>query len=78
MRPRVQTQCCQKKKERKRKKEGNKQTNKTSRAPVTLACNPSYSGGRDQEDCDLKSAQTNSSTRPYLEKPSTHTQMLME
>jgi hypothetical protein len=31
-------------------------------------CNPSYSGGRDQEDCGLKSAPANSSLRPYLEK----------
>jgi hypothetical protein len=32
------------------------------------AHNPSYSGGRDQEDCGLKLAQENSSARPYLEK----------
>jgi hypothetical protein len=31
-------------------------------------CNPSYSGGRDQEDRSLKPTQGNSSTRPYLEK----------
>jgi hypothetical protein len=36
--------------------------------PVAHVCNPSYSGGRDQEDCGLKSAQANSSRRPYLEK----------
>jgi hypothetical protein len=35
------------------------------------ACNPSYSGGKDQEDCGLKPAQANSSARPYLEKPFT-------
>jgi hypothetical protein len=35
---------------------------------VAQACNPSYSGGRDQEDCSLKPAQANSSSRPYLEK----------
>jgi hypothetical protein len=35
---------------------------------VVYTCNPSYSGGRDQEDCGLKSAQANSSTRPYLKK----------
>jgi hypothetical protein len=29
--------------------------------PVAHTCNPSYSGGRDQEDRDLKSAQVNSS-----------------
>jgi hypothetical protein len=28
--------------------------------PVAHACNPSYSGGRDQEDCSLKPAQENS------------------
>jgi hypothetical protein len=30
-------------------------------APVAHACNPSYAGGRGQEDCDLKPAQANSS-----------------
>jgi hypothetical protein len=36
--------------------------------PVAHACNPTYSGGRDQEDLGLKPAQANSSSRPYLEK----------
>jgi hypothetical protein len=35
---------------------------------VAQACNPSYSGGRDQENQGSKTAQANSSTRPYLEK----------
>jgi hypothetical protein len=30
-------------------------------APVAHICNPNYSGGRDQEDHDLKPAQANSS-----------------
>jgi hypothetical protein len=34
---------------------------------VAHTCNPSYSGGRDQEDYSLKLAQANSS-RPYLKK----------
>jgi hypothetical protein len=41
---------------------------------------PSYSGGRDQEDHGSKPAwanQTNSSTRPYLEKI-LHTKGLLE
>jgi hypothetical protein len=38
---------------------------------VAHFCNPSYSRGRDQEDHGLKSAQVNSSLRPYLEKPFT-------
>jgi hypothetical protein len=38
---------------------------------VAHACNPSHSGGRDQEDRSLKLAQANSSVRPYLEKPFT-------
>jgi hypothetical protein len=38
---------------------------------VAHACNPSYAGGRDQEDHSSKPAQANSSTRPYLEKPFT-------
>jgi hypothetical protein len=37
-------------------------------ALVAYAYNPSYSGGRDQEDHSLKPAQANSS-RPYLKKP---------
>jgi hypothetical protein len=38
---------------------------------VAHACNPRYSGGRDQEDCSSKPAQANSSARPYLKKPFT-------
>jgi hypothetical protein len=44
-----------------------------SRVPVAHACNPSYPGGRDQEDCHLKPAWENRSKRPYLEKPFTKT-----
>jgi hypothetical protein len=40
-------------------------------APVAYFCNPSYSGGRDQEDQGLKTAWTNTSVRPNLEKPFT-------
>jgi hypothetical protein len=29
---------------------------------------PSYSGGRDREDCSSKLARANSSVRPYLKK----------
>jgi hypothetical protein len=35
---------------------------------VAHACNPSYSGGRDQKDHGSKPAQANSSMRPYLQK----------
>jgi hypothetical protein len=35
---------------------------------VAHACNPSYSGGRDQEDHGSKPAQTNSSQDPILKK----------
>jgi hypothetical protein len=35
--------------------------------PVAHTCNPSYSGGRDQEDRGLKPAQAQF-MRPYLEK----------
>jgi hypothetical protein len=38
---------------------------------VVHVCNPSYSGGRDQEDHGSKPAQAHSSVRPYLEKPFT-------
>jgi hypothetical protein len=39
-------------------------------APVAHTCNPSYSGGRDQEDCGSKPAQANSlrDLRPNLKK----------
>jgi hypothetical protein len=46
----------------------------TSQAPVAHACNPSYSGGRDQENRSLKPAQANSSWDPIMEIPNTHTQ----
>jgi hypothetical protein len=39
--------------------------------PVAHACNPSYSGGSNQEDHISKPAPANSSLRPYLEKPFT-------
>jgi hypothetical protein len=35
---------------------------------MAQACNPTYSGGRDQEDHGSKPAWANSSTRPYLKK----------
>jgi hypothetical protein len=38
------------------------------RALVAHACNPSYSGGRDQVDNSSKPAQANSSARLYLQK----------
>jgi hypothetical protein len=42
-----------------------------SRTSVAHACNLSYWGVRDQEDCSSKPARANSSARPYLEKPFT-------
>jgi hypothetical protein len=38
---------------------------------VTHTCNPSYSGGRDQEDQGSKSTQANSSRDPISKKPIT-------
>jgi hypothetical protein len=38
---------------------------------VTHTCNPSYSGGRDQEDCGSKPAQANSLRDPISKKPIT-------
>jgi hypothetical protein len=35
---------------------------------VAQACNPSYSGGRNQEDLGSRPAQANSSLRLYLKK----------
>jgi hypothetical protein len=39
--------------------------------PLLSACNPSYSGGRDQEDHGSKPAQENSSWDPISKKPNT-------
>jgi hypothetical protein len=49
----------------------NKYMNKKRRkspAPVAHTYNPSYSGGRDQEDCGSKPALTNSSQNPVSKK----------
>jgi hypothetical protein len=43
----------------------------TSEMPVTHACNPSHSGGRDQEDRSSKPAQVHSSQDPISKKPIT-------
>jgi hypothetical protein len=40
-------------------------------APVARACNPSYSGGRDQEDRSLKPVWENSSRDPISKNPIT-------
>jgi hypothetical protein len=45
----------------------------TGQASVAHAYNPSYSGGRDQEDRGLKSTPANSSQDPISEKPITKT-----
>jgi hypothetical protein len=44
------------------------QNGKVIWAPVAHACNPSYSGGREQEDLDLRSDKGKQFVRPYLEK----------
>jgi hypothetical protein len=38
---------------------------------IAHTCNPSYSGGRDQEDYGLKPAQANSLRDPILKKTNT-------
>jgi hypothetical protein len=38
--------------------------------PVAQTCNPSYSGGRDQEDCGSKPARANSLWDPILKNVS--------
>jgi hypothetical protein len=53
----VRPQCCQKKKKL-----------KNNQMLVAHTCNPSYSGGRDQEDCDSKPAWANSSQDPISKK----------
>jgi hypothetical protein len=42
-----------------------------SQAPVAHSCNPSYSGGRDQEDHGSKIALANGLQDPILKKPIT-------
>jgi hypothetical protein len=42
-----------------------------SQALVAHTCNPSHSGGRDQEDYGLKLAQANGSRDPILKNPIT-------
>jgi tRNA A22 N-methylase len=45
--------------------------NKISQVLVAHTCNPSYTGGRDQEDRSLKPAWANSLRNPILKKPFT-------
>jgi hypothetical protein len=40
-----------------------------SRVPAAHACNPSYSGGRDQENRSSKQAWADTSQDPILKKP---------
>jgi hypothetical protein len=42
---------------------------KKGRVPVAHACNPNYSGGRDQEDLGSKRSGPNSSGDPILKNP---------
>jgi hypothetical protein len=42
-----------------------------SQAPVAHTCNPSYSGGRDQEDHSSSQPQANSSWDPISKNPTT-------
>jgi hypothetical protein len=60
MRPSIQTPVPS------RNNNNNNENGKTSRAPEAHSCNPSYSGGRDQEDHSLKPAQANSYRDPIL------------
>jgi hypothetical protein len=43
---------------------------------VAHACNPSYSGGRDEEDHGSKPDRGNSSVPPYLKKPFTKIELV--
>jgi hypothetical protein len=55
-----------KKKKKKKKVKGTTKKEMLGRALVAHASNPSYSGGRNQEDHGSKPAQGNCSARPYL------------
>jgi hypothetical protein len=50
--------------------QNNKSNMDWSQVPAAHVCNPSYSGGRDQEDRGLKPAQANNSRDPILNNPS--------
>jgi hypothetical protein len=54
----------------------NTQIKGRSWAPVAHACNPSYSGGGEQEDHGLKPTWVNKFTRSYLEKPFTKIELV--
>jgi hypothetical protein len=56
---------------RKNGRENCRRHGKKGQAPVTYTCNPSYLGGRDQEDCSSKLAQANSSQDPISKIPNT-------
>jgi hypothetical protein len=43
----------------------------TSQVPVAHACNPTYSGGSDQEDCSSKPSWANSLKDPISKIPNT-------
>jgi hypothetical protein len=43
---------------------------------MALASNPSYSEGRDQEDCGSKPAGAKYFARPYLKKPFTKIELV--
>jgi hypothetical protein len=64
---------CLKKSETRKYGYQNKQyiykTTMLGRTPVAHTCNPSYSGGRDQEDHGLKPAWASSSQDPILKTP---------
>jgi hypothetical protein len=55
-----------------RRKEGRREKEGKKQAVVVHTCNPSYSRGKDQEDCGLKPARENSSWDPILKKPITY------
>jgi hypothetical protein len=48
----------------------NSKKQKTSQALMADVCNPSYSGGRDQEDRGSKASLANSSRNPILKNSS--------
>jgi hypothetical protein len=49
-----------------------------SQSLVAHACNPSYSGNRDHEDCGLRPAEANSSQDPISKILNTHKRRLTE
>jgi hypothetical protein len=60
---------CSRERKMKRRMRSEWKEGRRGTVPVASACNPSYSGGTDQEDCSSKPAWANSSQDPISKIP---------